>query len=183
MDTRRQNLAGRTWKPLFLAILALTLSPGAPSALAAHGHSAAASRWLKINRSTRHVTITVIAGLNNSNRGFNFDGYAKGKATFMVPLNWTVQFAFSNHGAAPHSLALAQSHGNNPKLARIGGNHVEIPHATQGIMQGKTVRVSFKAKTAGTYYLICAVPGHDSFGMWDYFTISKHARTPSLKVR
>jgi sulfocyanin len=145
--------------------------------------AAAASHWLKVNKSTRHVVVTVIAGLNSSNRGFNFDGYSKGKANFVVPRNWTVQFTFSNHGAAPHSLALATSHGNNPTLARIGGKHVEIPNATQGITEGKTVHLTFKAKTAGKYYLICAVPGHDAFGMWDYFTISKGARVPSLKLR
>lgn len=188
MDTEHSVLTNKIWRLLFLAAvvssLSLAASQGSYAAHAARGHStAAASHWLKINKSSRHVIFTVVAGYNSSNRGFNFDGYSKGKADFIVPRNWTVQFNFSNHGAAPHSLALATTHGNNPKLAKIGGKHVEIPNATQGISGGKTVHVTFAARTTGTYYLICAVPGHDTFGMWDYLTISKQAKVPTLKIR
>lgn len=188
MDTEYDGLTKKIWRLVLLAAMATSLalvpSLEAQTAHAAQGHTAAAaSHWLKINKSSRHVIITVTAGFNSSNRGFNFDGYSKGKADFVVPRNWTVQFNFSNHGAAPHSLALTNSHGNNPKLARIGGKHVEIANATQGISGGKTIHVTFAAKTAGTYYLICAVPGHDTFGMWDYFTVSKQAKVPALKLR
>jgi Sulfocyanin (SoxE) domain len=85
-------------------------------------------RWLKINRKTRHVVITVIVGLTGANNGFNFDGYANGKANFVVPLDWTVQLKFSNHADIPHSLAVANNHGNSPTLATIGGKHVQSPH-------------------------------------------------------
>lgn len=180
MDTQRTILPTRVRTPLVLTFLAALLAAGAPPA--AHGASGP-SHWLKIKTASRHVTITVTAGYNSSNRGFNFDGYSKGRADFVVPANWTVRFVFSNRGQAPHSLALAKSHGNNPVLAKIGGKHVEIPHATTGISAGTTDRVTFKAKTVGTYYLICAVPGHDAFGMWDYFTISTHAKKPALKIR
>jgi sulfocyanin len=139
-------------------------------------------RWLKINTKTKTVVMTVMAGQTGANNGLNFDGYANGKATFVVPLNWHVQITFSNHADVPHSLAVATGHGDNPTLATLGGKKVEVPNATQGVSKSKTLHLSFAAKPAGKYFLVCLVPGHDTGGMWDRFTIDKNAKQPLVKV-
>lgn len=157
-------------------LAASTNSPHA--AMAAKG----SNKWLAINAKSHRVVITVIAADTNANNGFNFDGYAKGKANFVVPLGWKVSFKFSNHTSLPHSLAIASGHGNGPKLPKIGGKTVQTPNAKSGIAKGKTQTLTFMAKPAGHYFMVCLVPGHDAAGMWDGLTINKGAKKPFLQV-
>lgn len=138
--------------------------------------------WLKVFPKAHRVVITVIAADTKANNGFNFDGYAKGKANFVIPLGWKVSLKFSNHASLPHSLAIASGHGNSPKLPKIGGKTVQTPNAKSGVTKGKTETLTFIAKPAGHYFVVCIVPGHDAAGMWDHLTINKGAKKPSLQV-
>lgn len=156
----------------------------AASPRAAHTEKASngPAKWLKVFPKAHRVVITVIAADTNANNGFNFDGYAKGKANFVVPFGWKVVFKFSNHTSLPHSLAIAAGHGNNPKLPKIGGKKVMTPNAKSGIAKGKTQTLTFMAKPAGKHFLVCLVPGHDAAGMWDHLTIKKGAKKPFVQV-
>lgn len=142
-----------------------------------------ANKWLAIDTKAHRVVITEIAAYANTNNGFNFDGYSDGKADFVVPQGWTVEFKFSNNASIPHSLAIALSHGSNPKLAKFAGQTATTLNALAGITKGKTQTVTFSADSTGHYFLICEVPGHDIAGMWDYFTVSKQVTKPILQVR
>jgi sulfocyanin len=130
----------------------------------------------------QHVVIKMVAAATPNNSGFNFDGYAKGHATFVVPLGWNVEFEFSNKAALPHSLAIASNLGTPPKLPYFGIAHAETRNAMAGIGPGVTQVVGLSAVPAGKYYLVCMVPGHIQAGMWDYLTISATAKMPSMQT-
>ncbi len=127
------------------------------------------------------VTLTLIAGYKNAAGGFNFDGYAKGKLTITVPLGDTVNVVFSNSSSLPHSAQFIAA-AKTPPAAAVpdvfaGANS---PDPTSGVTSGKTQKFSFKASKAGTFMVICAVPGHALAGMWDSFVVSKTAKSATV---
>lgn len=132
---------------------------------------------------THHVVIKLTAALTSANSGFNFDGYTKGQATFVVPLGWNVEWEFANKAGLPHSAALASNLATPPKLPIMGVGPVETANAVAGIGPGATQLVGFQAVLPGNDYLVCLVPGHIQTGMWDHFIISKTAKAPSITVK
>jgi sulfocyanin len=142
--------------------------------------------WMFDDPKTKTVTIVVTAAQTADNSGFNFDGYDKGKATFIVPAGWKVNWIFSNKAALPHSAALIKTLQPPTVLTTpvgISAPPIETPNAVQGIAGGKTQYVSFSAVDPGKYYLACLVPGHITAGMWDHFTVSTTAKAPSLQIK
>jgi outer membrane protein assembly factor BamB len=139
--------------------------------------------YMWIDAAKQHVVIKLVAAMNSQNSGFNFDGYFKGQANFIVPGGWAVDWIFSNSAALPHSAALASSlKAGAPLPGFTFGAPVETPDATAGTKNGVTQYVGFPANQPGKFYLICAVPGHVEAGMWDYFTISTTAKAPSIQT-
>ena len=52
----------------------------------------------------------------------------------------------------------------------------------QGIPKGAgTLVAGLAANKPGKYFLVCGVPGHLQAGMWDRFTVSASAKTPSIQ--
>jgi sulfocyanin len=157
--------------------LALAL-PGLPAA-AAH-RPAGTPRWLVV--SGRTVTLTLTAAYNGTFSGFNFDGDGKGKMIVSVPVGYRVNVIFTNKSAVPHSAVIAayskrtSSSGITPVF-----RGASTPNPTTGTRQGKTVRFSFVANKAGTYAIVCAVPGHALGGMWDVFKVTPGGK-PTIKV-
>lgn len=130
-----------------------------------------APHWLVWNAKTHTATLTVIAGYKG---GFDFNGYSKGKMTITVPNGAHVNVVFSNDSTIPHSALFTPyskrtSTGSYP-LAFKGASS---SNATNGVAKGKTQKFSFVANKAGTYALVCAVPGHAIAGMWDTFVVAK----------
>jgi uncharacterized cupredoxin-like copper-binding protein len=128
--------------------------------------------------SAKHTAdLTMIAGLGTSGSGFDFNGYSKGKMTVTVPLGWKVNVKFE----VPAKSTLAHSWVLVPYGAAMGSTSTpaiagaESPSPTQGTKPGTTVTISFTAKTAGKYRMICAVPGHEMGGMWDTLIVKKGA--------
>jgi hypothetical protein len=138
------------------------------------------SMWISAAR--QEVVIKLVAAANAQNSGFNFNGYFKGQANFIVPAGWSVNWIFSNDAALPHSAALANSLKPGAALPIFGFAPAETPNAPAGTHSGTTQYAGFPANQPGKFYLICAVPGHVAAGMWDYLTISSTAKTPSLQV-
>jgi hypothetical protein len=73
-------------------------------------------KWMYVDAKSQHVVITVVAAATANNSGFNFDGYTKGQATFVVPEGWNADIEFSNKAALSHSLAIASTLKTPPKL-------------------------------------------------------------------
>lgn len=137
-------------------------------------------QWIYYSQKQQHVVIKVTAAQTANNSGFNFDGYAKGQANFVVPFGWNVEFEFSNKSRIPHSLAVAYGHQAKPKFPIFGLGPAETPNPMVGTGPGATQLVAFTAIPAGRFNLVCLVPGHIESGMWDNFTISKTAKKPML---
>jgi PQQ-dependent dehydrogenase (methanol/ethanol family) len=141
-----------------------------------------ANPWMYVNAGQQHVVIKLVAGESSANNGFNFDGYYNGRANFIVPTNWTVDWEFSNKAALPHSAGIVVSTKTPLKPQPFGFGAAVTPNPLGGIGPGTTQLVSFVANPTGSYILACLVPGHVQSGMWDRFTISDTATMPSIQA-
>jgi sulfocyanin len=162
------------------ALLAAVL--GGISLLGARGHVAqagAAPAWLTYSAKAHTASLTIIAGYNNALGGFNFDGYGQGKLVVTIPVGYKVTVAFSNKGALPHSVVIVQYAQRNAGSYKPTFPGAASPNSTAGIGQGPAQKFSFLAKPAGTYAIVCAVPGHEPAGMWDTLKVVSGG-TPSI---
>lgn len=140
-------------------------------AVSANAAQTRAPHWVVWNAKTHTATLTIIAGYKG---GFDFNGYSKGKMTITVPNGAHVNVVFSNDSAIPHS-ALFTPYNKRTSTGRypLAFKGATSPNATSGVAKGKTQKFSFVANKAGTYALVCAVPGHAIAGMWDTFVVAK----------
>jgi uncharacterized cupredoxin-like copper-binding protein len=151
-----------------------------------------------ISTSGKVVHLTLIAGYNNANAGFNFDGGAHGQMVVTVPLGATVDAVFKNNVSVPHDVVIINyqtpppSHtvatafpGSASPRPRFrppaGGQGAGAPPARP--RPGAALPFSFVASKAGTYMIICGVPGHAIAGMWDTFVVSPTAKTASITFK
>ena len=137
--------------------------------------------WVTTKGNT--VNLTLIASWNNAVGGFNFNGGANGKLVVTVPQGAVVKMTFSNAQTIPHSVQIINVMKPLPTNAvadAFKGAHT--PHPLQGIAKGPKQSFSFVANKVGTYMIICAVPGHDSAGMWDTLVISSKAKSATATL-
>ncbi len=129
---------------------------------------------------TNTVTFALEAGAPGSAGPFNFDGYANGAATLVVPPKSNVVMNFVNHDGTPHSAEVVAdadpmpNMGGDPAIPRAYTNNV-----TQGIPQGGTDVIRFTAPESGTFRIFCGVPGHGISGMWIRLKVDPSAKAPS----
>jgi sulfocyanin len=171
-----------------LAILsALMVGRGASAQSAAQphaGHFPIDSTWLNYDSASHTVKFELIAGLTGGAKSpFNFNGYTDGELTLTVPVGVNVIMAFSNQDGTPHSAMIIAAGGPIPNMA----GEPAIPRAytrqvSQGLAQGQTDTMQFKADTAGDYLIFCGVPGHGLSGMWIRFTVSPTASVATLQA-
>ncbi|MDB5078008.1 MAG: Pyrrolo-quinoline quinone [Chloroflexi bacterium] len=135
--------------------------------------------WEYVDAVKHHVVFKIVAASDPSNNGFNFNGYAKGKANFIVPAGWLVNFIFTNNAALPHSVGVTASLKLSVDSAPLGAT----PNPFQGIGGNQTQYAGFTVYTPGKFYMVCLVPGHIQAGMWDNFTVSATAKSPSISVQ
>lgn len=130
---------------------------------------------------TVHVQLT--AALGSSNGGMNFNGGARGSQTITVPEGWHVVMDFVNKDAIPHSAIVLPddlhfpAQPQNPAIPRAYTNDV-----TAGLPTDGTDTMDFKASKAGTYLIVCGVPGHAPSGMYIKFVISPSAKVPAYQM-
>ncbi|MBF8379126.1 hypothetical protein IW967_14845 [Alicyclobacillus mali] len=138
------------------------------------------------NVAKREVQWKVIAGDGRQNGGMNFDGYADGDMTLVVPMGWRVVIEFENASLMPHSAMVvpydvrARASFDASILAFPGA---ETPNPSQGEPKGSRNEIVFTASRVGTYALVCGVPGHALAGMWDRLVVSDQAKQPSLDLQ
>lgn len=135
------------------------------------GQAFAASPWLSANAKTHSATLTIIAGYKG---GFDFNGDSKGKMIVTIPVGTKVTVKFSNKASLPHSVLITtwadRMAASNFAMPFKGA---ESPNPTNGSMGGAASTFTFTANKAGTYAIICAVPGHAAAGMWDTLKVVK----------
>ncbi len=165
-----------------LALGTAMLGAGSPVGAAAPG--ATAPTWVSTQGNVVHLT--VIAGWNNVNAGFNFDGAAHGQMVVTVPLGARVVATFKNNVATMHDVVII------PYTTPLPGR--SLPPAFSGAASpaprfgaggppsgtGKPQTFSFVANKAGRYMMICGISGHALAGMWDTFVVSRTAKTASV---
>ncbi|HEY2654323.1 MAG TPA: PQQ-binding-like beta-propeller repeat protein [Solirubrobacteraceae bacterium] len=144
--------------------------------------------FVYVNSRAKKAVLQVVAADTSGNSGFNFDGYSKGQANFVVPAGWSIVLEFSNRSSTPHDVALTSSLKVPlvPVVPKGGNVPVAIPGPTtiaRGLSAGAgTVVTGFASNAPGRYYLVCGVPGHVQAGMWDHLTVSATAKQPSIQV-
>jgi sulfocyanin len=139
--------------------------------------------WEYIDNAHKTVVFKIVAAATTDNNGFNFNGYAKGKATFIVPQGWIVDFIFTNNQVLRHSMGITSSLTLGPNVTTV----TSTTNPTLGISTGQTQYASFTTDPKalfttppGKYYLVCLIAGHIAAGMWDNFTVSATATMPTI---
>jgi sulfocyanin len=166
------------------AAVALFLSPGLAGADTSA--SAASPSWMKTDTAKKTVTFQIEMAENGNNGTLNFNGYAHGGMTLVVPKGWTVDMHVVNHGAGaiPHSLEVLPitesipNQGSDPP-AFAGA---ETNNLVDGMKVGQSDDLNFTADAEGKYWLFCGVPNHGVGGMYDYLVVSATATAPSVKL-
>jgi hypothetical protein len=132
------------------------------------------AQFLHVDAKQRTAVVTLIAGYNGENNGFNFDGYGRGELLVRVPVGWRVVVDCENRGGMRHSCAIVK--GSLAVTPAFGGA------ATQALSPGSNGTFSFVAGRAGSFRIACLVPGHEQARMWDVLDVTRGGR-PSISVR
>lgn len=135
-------------------------------------------KFLAVDARSRIVSVTLIAGYDSSNNGFNFDGYGRGELTVTVPLRWRVKVTCANHGALRHSCAVVAG----AMSATPAFRGAETPQPVVGLAHGTTATFSFTATKLGAFRFACLVPGHEEARMWDVLQIVRKGK-PAISAR
>ena len=134
--------------------------------------------WYAVDNDARTVTMEVIGGLTPDNNYWNFNGVINGDMAITVPEGYRVVITFVNRDPnMAHSLGISAETSNfavppqpNPVFE---GAITENPGSMiDGTMPGETETVEFVADRAGSYSMVCYIPGHTAVGMWLYFNVS-----------
>jgi hypothetical protein len=127
------------------------------------------STWLATDVATKTVQFQLIAGYSGLNGALNFNGFGDGGLTLTVPVGWHVVLHFTNHdGMLPHSAAVIA---DGPVPAVTASISPAFSQAVtlklqEGLTSTEHDDLKFVADTAGSYLIICGVPGHAVSGMW-----------------
>lgn len=128
-------------------------------------------QFLQVDARHKLAKVTLIAGYDGTNNGFNFDGYSR-FLMWAVPRGWRVQVTCTNRGALRHSCAVVSS-ANTATPAFKGA---ESPQPRIGLLQGRTAVFTFRATRTGVYRFACLVPGHEDARMYDVFEVVAKGR-------
>ena len=134
--------------------------------------------FLAVDAQRHRVTITLIASYDETNGGFNFDGYSR-FLMWTVPRGWTVRVVCRNRGALRHSCAAV----NGASSARPAFRGASTPQPQIGLESGHTARFTFRATKKGVYRLTSLVPGDEAARLWDVLKIVRHGRPSVVDLR
>jgi len=148
------------------------------------GQAKVAPSWLSWDAGTSTATFKLIAGLRGGKSPFNFNGWTDGDLVLTVPENSTVVMNFVNEDGVPHSAEVIDA---NKPIPNMSGEPA-IPRAysrkaLEGMNQGETDEIRFKATPVGEYRIFCGVPGHGLSGMFIGFSVKADAKEARLDTR
>jgi hypothetical protein len=192
----------RFWLPALVCLVgcgvALRAEDAAPAPAHAHGHETGAAKsaaaatapdapkpeaFIRLDPANpKTVLVTVVSAYNSVNYGMNFNGFAKGKARYIVPIGWTVKVTFQNKSPVPHSVVVVEK--AMVKKLQMGAPYFEgasSPEPVKGTT-GPAVKFSFVASEAGEFALACGFPAHAANGHWIAFDVSADASGPTLRL-
>ena len=151
--------------------------------LAARLPAQADSSQLSIDTVTKTATFQLVAGQTKLNSGLNFNGSNDGKLVLTVPQNWNVVIQFTNKDPnLPHSAEVVDTTKpmpagpvDPPAFPRAMTTKLMI-----GLESGQTDTFRFVANRAGSFMILCGVPGHGLAGMWIRLKVSPTDKRPTL---
>ena len=151
--------------------------------LAARLPAQADSSQLTVDTVTKTATFQLVAGQTKLNSGLNFNGSNDGKLVLTVPQSWNVVIQFTNKDPnLPHSAEVVDTTKpmpagpvDPPAFPRAMTTKLMI-----GLESGQTDTFQFVANKAGSYMILCGVPGHGLAGMWIRLQVSATAKRPAL---
>lgn len=134
---------------------------------------------------TKSAEIPVVSSLTSAAGGWNFNGFANGDATLVVPVGTTVRMDYYNADAAPHSVGMVKG---DPAAIPSAPGDPAIPNAVSrrfvtGLGPNQRDLVTFIANEPGRYLMVCGVPGHAVGGMWMHFEVSTSATQPTYRTK
>ena len=135
-------------------------------------------RFFRVDARAHLVSIALIAGYDDANNGFNFDGYGRGELLVTVPLGWRVRVTCTNRAPVRHSCAVVRG----PMTVQPAFRGAAVPRPAEGLRNGEAATFAFTATRRGTYRLACLVPGHEAARMWDVLDVVRGG-TPSIVAR
>ena len=161
--------------PPTAAVTTATLSADSTPAAAPAPQQAGQGQWLKYDSGSNTVTFELIAG------PFNWNGYASGGATLVLPPKANVVMNFVNKDGTPHSAEIISGEGPIPNA----GGDPAIPRAytnklIEGLAQEGSDVMRFTVPASGSYRIFCGVPGHGLSGMWIWMKVDPAAKAPSF---
>ena len=135
--------------------------------------------WMTIDEASQTITLDIVAGKDDSNNRWNFNGYSRGNGAIAVPLGYTVTINSRNDDPnIAHSIGVDAGAGNfpatfqDPEPVFAGAISAAATSMQEATQPGESESFSFTADAAGEYSLICYVPAHAATGMWIRFTVS-----------
>ncbi|MDB6173154.1 MAG: hypothetical protein JWL59_2465 [Chthoniobacteraceae bacterium] len=138
--------------------------------------------FLKLGAGPKTAKITLVAAFTDANYGMNFNGYSHGKATYTIPVGWTVEVTFINPSPVPHSaLVVERDMTKKVQLGEPAFKGAAVPNPIVGMSTSKAT-FTFVASEAGDYALACGFPTHAAGGHWVALDVSPSAKAPSLKL-
>jgi sulfocyanin len=139
---------------------------------------------IQYDSAAKTAKIPVISGLTSNGGGWNFNGYAQGQMTIVVPVGTKVVMPYYNDDIVPHSMVAVA--GSASRIPSAPGDPVFRGATTRspdnGLMTGQHDDVTFTAETPGRFLLVCGVPGHAQSGMWVYLEVSRTAKRPTVRT-
>lgn len=169
----RRSARGRAAAATTVTALGLALLVG-PAAAARPDPRA----FLSWNATARVAHLRLVAGLNGSNNGFNYDGYGRGELLVTIPLGWRVVVACENRGNRRHSCAVVKG----SLATRPAFPGAASPSPRTGLAPGSSVTFSFRASRVGSFRIACLVPGHEQAREWAVLAIARGAK-PTISAR
>ncbi|MEO7964037.1 MAG: sulfocyanin-like copper-binding protein, partial [Gemmatimonadaceae bacterium] len=139
--------------------------------------------FLSYDSASKIVHLRVTGGLRGAHGGMSFNGAHDGGATITLPVGWSVRARFGNADKVPHSMLVIRE---VAPLPAAPDTPAITGAASSRVASGITSRdapdeVSFTAREAGRYLLVCGVPGHSVSGMWIRVTVDPSATRPTYK--
>jgi FtsP/CotA-like multicopper oxidase with cupredoxin domain len=134
--------------------------------------------WYTVDSDARTVSMEMIAGSTPDNNYWNFNGATNGNTAITVPQGYRIVITFTNRDPnMAHSLGISAETSNfavppQPNPVFEGAISQNPGSMVDGTMPGETETIEFVADEAGSYSMVCYIPGHTAVGMWLYFNVS-----------
>jgi len=139
--------------------------------------------WLTWDAATTTATFKLIAGMRGGKSPFNFNGFIDDELTLVVPENSTVVMNFVNEDGVPHSAEVINAKLPVPNMSGEPAiSRAYTRKALEGLNQGETDVMRFKASPVGDYRIFCGVPGHGISGMYIGFSVKADVKEARLDL-